>query len=143
MKADGTSKLGISRELLWPWLSAPQLLEELVPGVESVELLDEDSFIVRVATDAGASPLLLEIEIMERRELEHVRLQGSGRGGDYEATFNVWIDLEPDGDGTMVRWNAEAEFDGALGAIGQRVLSLLLGGQVDRMLQAAAESSRG
>jgi carbon monoxide dehydrogenase subunit G len=145
MKADGTSKLDISRELLWPRLSDPRQLEELVPGVESVELLNKNRFIVRVATEPapGATPLLLEIEIKERRKLEHVRLEGTGRGGDYAATFHVVIDLEPNGAGTVVRWNAEAEFDGSLSSIGQRVLPLFLSGQVDRILQAAAESSPG
>jgi len=139
MKAHGSIQLQAGREDLWVRLSDVRLLEEALPSVRSVEQHDEESFAVSIepTTGLGSTPLHLEVVILDRRENEHVRLEGSGSGGEYATSFHIEIDLDESGGGTSAGWSAEAYVDGVLGSLGQRVLPAILASQVQRVLRAA------
>jgi carbon monoxide dehydrogenase subunit G len=125
---------------VWSRLSDPRELEQALPGVEEVEVHDSESFAVLVAprTALGETSLWIDVEISERREGEHVRLECRGRGGEYDASLAVDIDLDGDGENCAVSWSAEASFSGVWSALGQRVLPAILSTQIERVLQAAA-----
>ena len=141
MKADGTLTLDASREHVWSRLSDPRELERTLPAVEEVEVRDQESFTVLVApsTALGETPLWVEIEVRERREGEHVQLNCRGRGGEYDASLAVEIDLDGDGSQCTVSWRAEASFRGLWSALGQRVLPGIMATQIERVLLAAAQ----
>jgi carbon monoxide dehydrogenase subunit G len=141
MKAQGTSHLDAPRDRLYACLSDPRELEQLLPSVESVEQISADELTVRISpqTALGATSFDLELVIHEQREPEHVRLEGTGHGGEFETSFHVEIDFTENGSGTEVSWKATAKFSGLLNSIGQRILPSILGSQVDAVLQAAAE----
>lgn len=144
MKANGSSQLEAPRKRLYECLSDPGQLEQLLPSVESVEQISHDVLAIRVApqTALGATPLDLEITIRERRGHEHVRLDGTGNGGEFQASFQVELDFTENGSGTEVSWRAEAKFNGLLSSLGQRILPAILGAQVDAVLQSAADAAR-
>jgi carbon monoxide dehydrogenase subunit G len=140
MKADGSLTLDASRQHVWSRLSDPHELERVLPAVEEVEVRDQESFSVLVAptTALGETALWVEVEIAERREGEHVRLECRGRGGEYDAELAVDIELDGDGTQCAVSWRAEASFNGVWSALGQRVLPAIMTTQIERVLLAAA-----
>jgi carbon monoxide dehydrogenase subunit G len=140
MKADGSLTLDAPREQVWSRLSDPAQLEHVLPAVE-VSVSDADSFSVLVApsTALGQTPLWVDVEVAERREGEHVRLECRGRGGEYDASLAVDIDLDGDGSQCAVSWRAEASFNGVWSALGQRVLPAIMATQIERVLRAAAD----
>ena len=144
MKANGSSQLDAPRDRLYQCLSDPRQLEQLLPSVESVAQIGDDVLAVRVAphTALGATPLDLELTILDQRTPEHVRLDGTGNGGEFVASFQVELDFAENGSGTEVSWQAEASFNGLLSSIGQRILPAILGSQVDAVLRAAADAAR-
>ena len=144
MKVKGSSQLDAPRQRLYECLSDPDQLEQLLPSVESVEPISADVLAIRLApqTALGATPLDLEITIRDRRDHEHVRLEGTGNGGEFQASFQVELDFTENGSGTEVSWEAEAKFSGLLSSIGQRILPAILRAQVDAVLQAAADAAR-
>ncbi len=54
MRAEGRVAVDVSREQMFARLSDPRKLEDLVEAVESVEMLDEDSFTVNLALSTGS-----------------------------------------------------------------------------------------
>lgn len=144
MNARGTTQLDVARANLWLRLSDPRTLEDVLPSIQSVERHDDDSFAVHIEpqTGLGSTPLHLEVAMLDRKENEHVRLQGSGRGGEYATSFEIEIDLDENAGGTEVRWSAEASVDGVLGSLGQRVLPMILTSQVQQVLRASAAAAQ-
>lgn len=140
MNARGSSRLDAPRAQVYARLSDPTRLQSLLPSVESVDELGDGRLSVRVApqTALGATPLELELSIRERRDPEHVQIDGSGDGGEFRTTFEVRLEFAEHGSGTEVTWEAAARFDGLLSSIGQRILPALLAAQVDAVLRAAA-----
>lgn len=144
MKARGSSQLDAPRKRLYECLSDPDQLEQLLPSVESVEQISDDVLAIRLApqTALGATPLDLEITIRDRRNHEHVRLEGTGNGGEFQTSFQVELDFSESGSATEVSWEAEATFSGLLSSFGQRILPAILEAQVDAVLHAAAGAAR-
>ena len=144
MKAKGSSELDAPRKKLYECLSDPGQLEQLLPWVESVEQISDDALAIRLApqTALGATPLDLEITISNRRAPEHVRLDGTGNGGEFRTSFQVELDFTESASGTGISWGAEAKFSGLVSSLGQRILPAILGAQIDAVLQAAAGAAR-
>jgi carbon monoxide dehydrogenase subunit G len=141
VRTGGTIALAAPAQSLWSRLSDPRMLEDALPAVELVELIDSERFTVGVApaTGLGITPLRLELSIKDAREPEHVRLEGTGHAAEMATAFGVDLDFDSRGQQTTVRWSAEARFDGVLSSVGQRVLPAIFAAQVERVLKAAAE----
>jgi carbon monoxide dehydrogenase subunit G len=140
MRAQGQRSATAAPADLWRALSDPEALGEALPNVDLVDVEDADRFTasVRFATGVGVTPMRMEFTIAERRESEHVRITGSGRGGDHAVQLDVSVDLA----GDVVRWTADVQVLGPLSSLGQRVVPGLVKGQVDAVL-AAAERRAG
>jgi len=80
----------------------------------------------------------LDMSVSDRREGEHVRLSGSGRGGEYGVDFTIELDLGGEGERCTARWRG-AVTTGVLSSLAQRVLPAVFAAQVERVLRAAAE----
>jgi hypothetical protein len=85
----------------------------------------------------------MDFAVQDRREGEHVRITGTGRGGDHAVHLEVDVDLVPEGSGSTVRWAADVRVLGPLRSLGQRVIPGLVKGQVDGVLAAAERLASG
>jgi carbon monoxide dehydrogenase subunit G len=135
----GSVEVSTERTELYRRLSGPRRLEEALPAVDAIEIDSDDRFtaLVAPATALGVTPLQLTVTISDRREGEHVRLDGVGDAAEYGATVAIELDFSDAGPGTQVRWQAEGTFRGVLSSLGQRVLPAILGRQVQQVVQAA------
>jgi uncharacterized protein len=140
MRVEGTVEVAATRAELYAALSNPRRLEDALPAVDAVELDGDDAFSVTAApaTGLGVTPVRLAVAISDRREGEHVRLSGTGRGAEFVTAFDVEVDFTDAGAGTTVAWAAEATFGGVLASLGQRVLPAIVGRQVEQVVRAAA-----
>ncbi|MDQ2894805.1 MAG: SRPBCC domain-containing protein [Actinomycetota bacterium] len=140
MMVGGRVAVEASCEEMFSRLSDPRKLEDRVPAVEWVEVLDEDSFTVSMApsTGLGITPLKLRVNVSDRRDNEGVRLSGEADGGEFTAAFQLRLEFVPDGQASQVRWSAEARFVGLLSSIGQRVLPAIVAAQVEAVVRQAA-----
>ncbi len=144
MRVEGRVAVEASCDEMFSRLSDPRKLEDLVPAVESVEVLDEESFTVNMepSTGLGITPLKLRVNVSERRDNEGVRLSGEADGGEFTCAFQLRLEFVPDDQGSHVRWGAEARFVGLLSSIGQRVLPSILAAQVEGVVRQAASPTR-
>ena len=145
MRAHGERGAAIAPAEMWRALSDPEALGDALPNVDLVEVEGSDRFAawVRYATGVGITPMRMDFAVQDRREGEHVRITGTGRGGDHAVRLEVDVDLAPEGSGSTVRWTADVRVLGPLRSLGQRVIPGLVKGQVDGVLAAAERLASG
>jgi carbon monoxide dehydrogenase subunit G len=145
MRVEGERRAAAAPAELWRSLSDPRALGEALPNVDLVDVEGDDRFSasVRFATGVGITPLRMRFAVSDRREGEHVRITGSGHGGDHAVDLDVELDLAAAGSGSAVRWRADVRVLGPLRSLGQRALPGLVRDQVDAVLAAAEREAGG
>jgi len=152
MRTAGEIVLDAPRAALWDAMADPVALGAALPGVDEVEVDERDGSVgvrARPSTGLGVTPFALRLWVRERREREHVTIDGKGRGGESAVTFTVTLDVRDAGASgragaaTAVAWTAQAVVLGVLGSLGQRVLPAVVAGQIEGVLRAAARPQEG
>jgi hypothetical protein len=141
MKVQESFVIAEPPEKLWEFFEQVDQVARCVPGVESVEQVDEDNSKVRMTQAVGpmSATFDLKMRITERRPLELMEFTAIGRAvrgasGNVRST-NV-VRLSPADGGTRVELEAELAMGGMLGSVGQKVIAK----QAGRMTKAFAES---
>lgn len=152
MKIQGTRSFAAPRGTVWDVLNSPQQMAEIMPGVESFDIVDDRHWKANVKIPLGLGGLRMAInfEKLEEREPDYAKLRAKGTGVgalmDMETAFHLG---EADG-GTEMRWEADVRIAGPVGSMGQRVLQPIVNQQVqnvltalDKQVQKASASSGG
>ena len=131
MKVEGTFKIDAEREKVWDMLMSPDTLAGCIPGCESFEPVDDDTYNVkmRVGVAAVRGNYTGSVSIADRQHLESYRMvvQGRGRGGSVRGEgLLTFTDIE---DGTQVGVVGDAQVTGVVARVGQRLM-----GNASRML---------
>jgi carbon monoxide dehydrogenase subunit G len=139
VKAEGTKRFAAPRHEVYEAAADPERFGRTVPGVESIEIVDDKRYIVRTRIPLGLTSLRLamEFERQEERPPEHARLHGTGRGLGGSVTLDSSFDLTADGDhATEMRYEIEIQLGGRLGSLGGRVLQPVFHLHVEHVLRA-------
>ncbi|HEV8249973.1 MAG TPA: SRPBCC domain-containing protein [Gaiellaceae bacterium] len=153
MKLEGTRSFSVPRATVWEVLNSPQQMAEIMPGVESFDVLDDRHWKANVKIPLGLGGLRMSINFEKLEEHEpdfsKLRAKGTGVGAlmDMETAFHL---EEADGGGTEMRWEADVRIAGPVGSMGQRVLHPIVNQQVqavltalDRQVQRAGDGGSG
>jgi carbon monoxide dehydrogenase subunit G len=124
---------------LWAALSDPARLGEALPHVDGVDTHSADEFSAwaRPRTGLGETPLRMDFTVSDRREGEHVRIDGEGTAGENFVSLSVDLNLAANGDSSEASWTADVYVRGVLASLVQRALPALLTEQVNEVLAAA------
>jgi carbon monoxide dehydrogenase subunit G len=115
-------------ERVWQFLLSIPDVARCVPGVEDVEVIDDDHSRVRLTQAVGpmSATFDLKMRITERVDQQRLQFTASGKAVKGAAgtvrTINT-VSLAPDGAGTRVDLNADMAMGGVLGSIGQKVIA--------------------
>ena len=128
------------REQVWKTLLDPLSLRSVIPGCESIEAVDGETFKARVRVSvAGIGGVYdAEIRMFDRKEPESLRLSGRGEGklGFGQGEALVKLTATPSGE-TILSYEYGADVGGRVAAFGQRMLDgvvrVLLAGFFDRL----------
>jgi len=131
LKVEGTFTIDAEREKVWDMLMSPDTLAGCIPGCESFEPVDDDTYNVkmRVGVAAVRGNYTGSVSIADRQHLESYRMvvQGRGRGGSVRGEgLLTFTDIE---DGTQVGVVGDAQVTGVVARVGQRLM-----GNASRML---------
>ena len=131
MKVEGTFTIDAEREKVWDMLMSPDTLAVCIPGCESFEPVDDDTYNVkmRVGVAAVRGNYTGSVTIADRQHLESYRMvvQGRGRGGSVRGEgLLTFTDIEG---GTQVGVVGDAQVTGVVARVGQRLM-----GNASRML---------
>jgi carbon monoxide dehydrogenase subunit G len=113
---------------VWKFFEQPEQVANCLPGVELVEVLDQDNVNVRVMQAVGPLTATFDarVSVLERIPEEMIRFRAAGRSirgaiGNVRTENTVVLRDLPDG--TSVSIDGEMVLAGALGSVGQKVLT--------------------
>jgi uncharacterized protein len=138
VKLEGTRTFAAPRATVWAVLNDPAQMAELMPGVESFDVRDDRHWVAKVKIPLGLGGLKMDINFdrLEQREPEYARLAAKGTGVGALMNMETAFHLDDVDGGTAMRWEADVQIAGPVGAMGQRVLQPIVNQQVSGVLNA-------
>ncbi len=113
---------------VWKFFDEPESVAACMPGVEQVTVLDEDNVQVRATQSLGPMTATFEakVTVLERVTDELIRFRATGksvRGAVGNLRTENTIRLRSTADGTSVLVDGDLVLAGALGSVGQKVVT--------------------
>jgi carbon monoxide dehydrogenase subunit G len=140
VRLHGERRFQATRERVFRALTDPYELSELMPGVQRVDVENEDEWIAVVKPPFGRGlNLKLDMHITDRRPPEHARLTAWGKSFGARISIETEFELAEDGDGTDMVWSADVGLAGLLGGLGGRALEPVAQQQAERSLDRMQE----
>lgn len=125
MKVTGEATLKSSIDALWAAFNDPAVLVATIPGCQQLETVSEDSY--RMTISAGVAAIRGtyegEVHLKDKREPNYLKMIASGAGGPGTIQVEVDVDMEAQGEGTLIRFVADAVVGGMIGGVSQRMLA--------------------
>jgi uncharacterized protein len=138
VKIDGTKSFSAPRDVVWGVLNDPAQMAQTLPNVESFDVQDERHWKANVAVPLGLGSLQMAIAFdkTEERPPEFAKLKAKGEGVGALLSMETQFELAESDGGTSMRWHADLQIAGPVGAMGQRVIQPIVSQQVKQVLAA-------
>ena len=139
MNVSGERTFAAPRATVWHVLNDPASMARTIPGVESFDVHDANSWTANVKIPLGLGGLKMKVDMnkVEERELEFAKLAVKGHGVGAMMNMETSFTLgDADGGGTSMAWSADVKIAGPVGSMGQRVLQPIVNQQVQHVLGA-------
>lgn len=123
MKLEGDYRFEASVQEVWDALFDPVILAAVMPGCEKLELVD-GHYVGEIKIKVGPvqGKFTGKVELLDKDEPRSYRMIVDGRGAPGFVKANASVALEAEGDGTRIRYDADAQVGGKLASVGQRLL---------------------
>ncbi len=131
MKLDGTSTLPAPVETVWKTINDPETLRRCTPGLKELTPTGPDAYAATLTIGIAAVKGTYKgtLTITDKRAPTHLKIILEGTGGPGFMKGEGIVDLEPQGEGTLVKWTGDVQVGGLMAGVGQRML-----GGVGKML---------
>jgi 2-furoyl-CoA dehydrogenase large subunit len=138
VKVEGVKELPAGRDVVWAVINDPAQLAKLMPGVESFEIVDDRHWNAKVKVPLGIGGLKMSMafEKLEERPPEFASMHAKGTGVGAIMNMTTSFTLDEAGSGTSMKWEADVNIAGPVGAMGQRILQPMIHQQVGNVLTA-------
>jgi carbon monoxide dehydrogenase subunit G len=138
MKVEGTKSFAAPRDVVWRVLNDPAQMAQTMPNVESFDVEDDRHWRANVAVPLGLGSLKMSINFdkTEERAPDFARLKAKGTGVGALLSMDTQFELAEADGGTDMRWQADVQIAGPVGAMGQRVIQPIVNQQVKQVLAA-------
>lgn len=126
MRITGRNHLSADRATAWAAFHDTGVLERSLPGAQSVREVEPGRYAMTVSAGVAAIRGTYDghAAFSKEQELESFVLTLAGSGGPGTVDADVLVCLSPgEGGGTDLDWTADAVVGGAVGGVGQRMLS--------------------
>jgi uncharacterized protein len=148
MKITGETLIPAPQEAVWQALNDPAILQQSIPGCESLDRTSENSFKAIVSSRIGpiAARFSGNVRLSDLDPPNSYTLTGEGTGGAAGAAKGIAkVRLEPGEGGTRLLYDVDAQISGKLAQIGSRVVEaaakMLAGQFFDRFGKAVVGSA--
>jgi uncharacterized protein len=125
MQFSGTVQIAAPRDRVWAFLMDPNQVGSCGPGVESIDVIDEDHFNAKAKVGIGfiSARFVVDMTVAERQEPELAVLKAHGQapGSAVDATANMRLSGPPEGPTTM-DWSADVAIAGTIASVGARLI---------------------
>ena len=125
MKLSGTAELHAPVDRVYAALADPGVLVRTIPGCQQLETVGADNY--RMTVTAGVASIkgtyLGTVQIVDQDPPHGYTLKASGQSAAGSIDAAAIIRLSGNGAGTVLEYDADAVVAGAIGGVGQRMLS--------------------
>ena len=125
MDMNSERRLAASRQAVWVALNDADVLKQCIPGCESLEKLSDTEMTAKVTLGIGPvhATFTGKVTLSDLDPPNGYRLSGEGTGGIAgHARGGATVHLSDDGEGTLMRYEAQAEVGGRLAQLGGRLI---------------------
>lgn len=124
MKINGTYTFPADAETVWDLLLDPQVLLQVIPGLESVDVKPEGDILATAMVGVGPvkGRFTGTLHLLDQQKPTHVRVTGEGKGGPGFMKGVCILDAVVDGAATIVNYQADIQIGGPLATVGQRLV---------------------
>jgi len=146
MEMSGEYKINASRQKVWDALNDPEILKQSIPGCEEIELKSPTEMSAKVTAKVGPvkAKFAGDVELTDLDPPNGYRISGEGKGGAAGfAKGGANVRLEEDGEGTLLKYEVDAQVGGKLAQLGARLIdgtAKKMAGQFFENFAAAVES---
>jgi uncharacterized protein len=125
MEMTGEERIAATQAATWAALNDPEILKACIPGCESIERVADNEYQVLMVARIGpvSAKFKGKLSLADINPPASYSLAFEGQGG--AAGFgkgSARVRLEPDGKGTLLRYEAKANVGGKLAQIGSRLV---------------------
>jgi carbon monoxide dehydrogenase subunit G len=125
MQFSGTVQIAAPRDRVWAFLMDPNQVGSCGPGVESIDVIDDDHFKAKAKVGVGfiSAKFVVDMTVAERRapELAVLKAHGQAPGSAVDATANMTLS-GPDEGPTAMDWSADVAIAGTIASVGARLI---------------------
>jgi len=131
MKLEGTQTLPAPVETVWESINDPETLRRCTPGLKELSATGPDAYAATLTIGIAAVKGTYKgtLTLSEKRASTHLKIVLEGTGGPGFMKGEGVVDLEPQDEGTLVKWTGDIQVGGLMAGVGQRML-----GGVGKML---------
>jgi len=125
MRFEGDALIPAAPESVWTGLNDPEVLRRAIPGCQSMERTGEREFTATVVSRVGpvSATFRGKVELADLDPPHGYTLKGRGQGGAAGfAKGEARIRLVPEGDGTRLTYEADADVGGKIASVGGRLI---------------------
>ena len=124
MRLEGTNTLPAPVETVWKTINDPEALRRCTPGLKELKEVAPDTYqaTLQIGVAAVKGTYSGTLAITDKRAPTHykIALDGTGGAGFMKGEGNV--DLESQGDSTLLKWTGDIQIGGLIAGVGQRML---------------------
>lgn len=146
MDISGEYTIPASREVVWRALNDPETLQACIPGCEELIKVSDTEFAAKVTSKIGPVSARFSgtVKLSDLDPPHSYTIAGEGQGGAAGfAKGSAHVVLEPQGDGTLLRYTAQATVGGKLAAVGSRLVQSAAKKTADDFFSAFADRLGG
>jgi uncharacterized protein len=123
MKIEGDYLFEAGVQDVWDALFDPQVLAAAMPGCEKLEVVDGD-FVGEMTIKVGpiSGKFSGRVHVEDKREPEAYKMIVDGKGGPGFVKATANLALAPEGEGTRLKYAADAQIGGKIASVGERLL---------------------
>jgi len=125
MDITGEFRIAAPRETVWKALNDPDVLRQCIPGCEELLKTADNEFTAKVTIRVGPVKARFsgKVTLSDLDPPNGYKITGEGQGGAAGfANGGAEVRLEPDGDGTLLKYSVNAAIGGKLAQIGARLI---------------------
>lgn len=125
MKLDGTNTLPAPVEAVWSTINDPDALRRCTPGLKELKATGPDQYQATLSIGIAAvkGTYAGTLTITDKQPPKHYKIVLEGSGGAGFMRGEGIIDLEAQGNATLLRWAGDIQVGGLIAGVGQRMLS--------------------
>jgi carbon monoxide dehydrogenase subunit G len=120
-------------------LTDPDEIAAAFSAIELVEAEGQDWTVLVRPPFPGGFRLKFSVRVDDLRESEHARLRAWGKSLGGRVSVDTSFELQPDGWGTDMRWEAEVDAAGLFSGLGRQALGPVATHQAERALSRLAD----